>query len=67
MAISDLHNLYGQIDVPNGDVLIIAGDITNTGKPEELVHFNNWAGTLPHKHKILIAGNHDSGSKDFQS
>lgn len=59
VCISDLHNLYNHIEVPHGDVLIIAGDVSNTGKPEELVAFNAWLGTLPHKYKVMIAGNHD--------
>ena len=25
----------------------------------DLSSFNDWLGTLPHKHKIVIAGNHD--------
>lgn len=59
VMISDTHGMYDRVNIPDGDVLIHAGDITAYGKLEELVHFNNWLGDLPHKHKIVIAGNHD--------
>merc|ERR1712137_542435 len=50
---------YGPIDVPPGDILIHAGDFTNTGLITEVEDFNHFLGKLPHKHKIVIAGNHD--------
>jgi hypothetical protein len=36
-----------------------AGDLTWGGSLEEVESFNAWLGTLPHKHKIVVAGNHD--------
>jgi Icc-related predicted phosphoesterase len=59
VAISDTHGMYRDIEIPNGDVLIHAGDITRYGKLSELNDFNNWLGEQPHQHKIIIAGNHD--------
>jgi len=59
VAISDTHGFYWDIEVPDGDVLIHAGDITGQGTYENLEDFNEWLATLPHKHKIVIAGNHD--------
>jgi predicted phosphohydrolase len=53
------HGLHRQIVVPHGDVLIIAGDLTRHGELDELPDLNDWLGTLPHAHKLLIAGNHD--------
>ena len=35
------------------------GDFTNNGLPTDILNFNIWLGKLPHKHKIVIAGNHD--------
>ena len=29
------------------------------GHISEVRQFNTWLGTLPHKHKIVIAGNHE--------
>ena len=59
VAISDTHGMYSRVHIPDGDVLIHAGDITMHGKLEELMLFNTWIATLPHKHKVVIAGNHD--------
>ena len=59
VAISDTHGMYRNIEIPDGDVLIHAGDITRHGKLSELNDLNDWLGEQPHKHKIIIAGNHD--------
>jgi len=59
ICISDTHGLHRQIMVPDGDVLIHAGDLTRRGELDELRELNDWLGTLPHAHKIVIAGNHD--------
>ena len=40
-------------------MLVHAGDLTWGGSLEEVESFNAWLGTLPHKHKIVVAGNHD--------
>jgi hypothetical protein len=48
-----------QVFVPPGDVLIHAGDLTSTGEVAQLESLDQWMGTLPHQHKIVIAGNHD--------
>ena len=40
-------------------MLIHAGDMTCVGGIDEIKEFNEWLGTLPHRHKIVIAGNHD--------
>lgn len=63
VAISDTHGLHDYVKVPDGDLLIHAGDCTGHGTLQEIVKFNKWLGTLPHKNKIIIAGNHDF---DFQ-
>lgn len=59
VAISDTHTKHHEVDVPDGDVLIHAGDSTNIGRINELEDFAVWFGTLPHKHKIAICGNHE--------
>ncbi len=60
VAISDTHGLHDYISVPEGDVLIHAGDFMNFGtRVHEISRFNVWLGKQPHKHKIVIAGNHD--------
>ncbi|WP_253938399.1 metallophosphatase domain-containing protein [Hahella sp. HN01] len=59
VAISDTHGMYDKIDIPDGDVLIHAGDIFGQGKLREVAAFNAFLGALPHRVKIVIAGNHD--------
>jgi Icc-related predicted phosphoesterase len=60
VILSDTHCLHGAIGtVPDGDVLIHAGDMTLRGTFEELEAFLWWFGALPHRHKLLVAGNHD--------
>jgi len=58
VCISDTHtNTY---DIPSGHVLIHAGDLTNAGTIAELQAQIDWLASLPHKHKVVIAGNHDT-------
>lgn len=45
--------------MPDGDVLLHAGDITDKGTFEELQAQLDWLKSLPHMHKIVIDGNHD--------
>lgn len=59
VVISDTHGMYRQVVIPDGDVFIHAGDITRRGSLSEMEDFNDWLGELPHKHKVIIAGNHD--------
>jgi predicted phosphohydrolase len=45
--------------VPDGDILIHAGDLTSHGDLEDVESFDRWLGSLPHRHKVVICGNHD--------
>jgi Icc-related predicted phosphoesterase len=51
--------MHEQVEVPDGDLLVHAGDLTNCGELEQVASFNAWLGGLPHAHKVVIAGNHD--------
>lgn len=57
VCISDTHNMQPRI--PDGDILLHAGDLTNNGTFEELQAQLHWLQSLPHPRKIVIAGNHD--------
>ena len=59
VCISDTHMRHDKIEVPDGDVLVHAGDFTRRGAMGDVTRFNEWLGTLPHRHKVVIAGNHD--------
>ena len=64
VCISDTHtkhwemNLYNTL--PEGDVLIHAGDLSNRGSQWDIEDFIDWFSRLDgFKYKIFIAGNHD--------
>lgn len=60
VCISDTHSMHRRINgIPDGDVLIHAGDCLGAGTLDNVADLNDWLGTLPHTHKLLIAGNHD--------
>lgn len=59
VCLSDTHNCNEQIEVPDGDLLIHAGDATGRGTVDEIHAFSQWFAGLPHKYKIFVAGNHD--------
>lgn len=61
--ISDTHGLHGQMTspIPDGDVLVHCGDVSNVGRHDQILNFITWFGSHPHKHKVFIAGNHDFG------
>lgn len=56
---SDIHNKWGKVDWPDGDILVVAGDMTMMGRPEEVGKAAAYLESLPYKHKVVIAGNHD--------
>lgn len=59
VAFADTHGLHDDVAIPDGDVLIFAGDLCNAGSITEVSFFADWFNALPHKTKIFIAGNHD--------
>lgn len=59
VMISDTHGQHGELKIPDGDCLIHAGDFTGYDSPEALDAFADWFRSQPHRHKVLIAGNHD--------
>jgi Icc-related predicted phosphoesterase len=61
VLLSDTHQLHrGEVEVPDGDILIHAGDFTMFSKSmNAIVDFNQWLGELPHRHKIVVPGNHE--------
>jgi Icc-related predicted phosphoesterase len=60
VCISDLHNYFDKLEIPECDILICAGDLTGLGTMREIIAFNNWISNIKQaKHRIVIAGNHD--------
>lgn len=56
--ISDLHG--NKPELPGGDLLIIAGDLTSRDTIEEHEEFCKWASKVPYTKIVIIAGNHDN-------
>ncbi|HVK86402.1 MAG TPA: metallophosphatase domain-containing protein [Kofleriaceae bacterium] len=59
VAVADTHTFTDDLVVPDGDVFIHAGDICRGGDLDELRGAAEWMAGLPHRHKIVVAGNHD--------
>lgn len=59
VCISDTHGQHASLAVPDGDVLVFAGDACSSGTPGEWRAFCRWLGGLPHAHKVVVPGNHD--------
>lgn len=61
IAISDTHGRHFLIEdrIPDGDILVHAGDFCGRGNMMECKAFLEWFAAQRHAHKICIAGNHD--------
>ena len=64
VCLSDTHGAHEDVGVPEGDVLIHAGDFCQEGRLEEVEPFLDWFGNQPCDEKILVAGNHDGAFED---
>lgn len=59
IVVSDTHFQHHKLKLPAADVIIHAGDLTETGREEEVLDFLDWFKSLNYRHKVFIAGNHD--------
>lgn len=57
VCIADTHNT--QPELPDGDILLHAGDLSQYGMFDEIQNQLNWLNAQPHKQKVVMAGNHD--------
>ena len=62
--LSDTHCAHNKMTIPEGDCLIFCGDMSYRGDLSEIRDFALFLQNLPHKHKIVIAGNHDFSFED---
>lgn len=61
-CLSDTHEKHSKInEFPEADIFIFAGDFTNRGSLRSADQFNQWLGSLPYEHNIVICGNHEIG------
>ena len=60
--LADTHTFQADLagKIPDGDVLIHAGDLGRAGDEAELRDAAAWLRSLPHRHKVMTAGNHDA-------
>jgi predicted phosphohydrolase len=56
VCVSDTHNDNCHDQIPDGDVVLYAGDLTDFGTVEELEAALAWILSLPHKIKVIVAG-----------
>lgn len=59
VATSDTHFQFDTSLIPDGDIFVHAGDLMLTGKEREWKDIVDSLVALPHKHKIIVPGNHD--------
>lgn len=59
VCISDTHGKHEELDLPPGDMLLHAGDVSSKGYASEVKSFLDWFESQPHQFKLFIAGNHD--------
>ncbi|MDI3286077.1 metallophosphatase domain-containing protein [Polyangium sp. 15x6] len=59
VAVADTHLYHTQLVVPRGDVFVHAGDLCRFGDLDELAEAAAWIRSLPHRYKVVVAGNHD--------
>jgi len=56
---SDTHGCHESLNMPEGDMVIFAGDMCAYGRCSEARNFIQWFERLDYKYRIYIAGNHD--------
>jgi predicted phosphohydrolase len=59
VAVADTHLFHGELAVPAGNVFVHASDLCCGGDLAELEVAADWIARLPHRHKVIVAGNHD--------
>lgn len=59
VIISDTHGYHHDLDLPDGDLIIHAGDFCHMGQIDDAYDFLDWYAELNFKYKLLVAGNHD--------
>ncbi len=67
-SISDIHEQWHNIVIPDCGILISSGDYSYQGKPNVIRDFHAWLDEQPAKHIISVQGNHELWvEKNFES
>lgn len=61
VPLGDTHGLHREISIPDGDVLVHAGELRSEGEAVQARSFGAFLRGLPHPHKVVISKNHDRG------
>lgn len=67
VCLSDTHGFHRRVTVPDGDILVFAGDLTGKGEFPILNDFCEWLKNMPHRDKVVIFGNHETFAADLDS
>lgn len=59
VAISDTHDRFKKLVIPECDILISSGDYSFTGEKHIVKRFHKWMAKQPAKHFISVQGNHE--------
>lgn len=59
VAVADTHLFHDQLAIPDGDVFVHAGDMLQYGSLDELGRAIAFFAALPHRTKVIVAGNHE--------
>lgn len=64
VCVSDTHGRHAELTdkVRDSDILIHAGDFTRFANKKHATAFNEWLGHLPHRHKLVVLGNHEQNA-----
>ena len=70
VCISDTHGFEEQLEpLPDGDILLHCGDYALDGNPTRALtahnRFDLWLAAQPHRHKVVVRGNHDPRHASF--
>jgi hypothetical protein len=62
VCIADTHGFHDRLKIPEGDMLIHAGDFSRQSTVHDLTDFMAWFAGTNNRHpvKITVAGNHDT-------
>lgn len=65
--IADTHRRHRELTIPPCDILIHAGDLCNFREDDlgTLADVDDWFASLPAKHIVCVAGNHDFPLEDY--
>ena len=55
VCISDTHDCTDNLKLPDGDILVHAGDFSDVGLEDDIHRFTEFLTQQHHKHKVTVA------------